>query len=377
MAPPLGPVTVISVDQPDGFFDVLDRHFADVRPKSLTPLHRICSQARRHGVKSVVVEEISEAAELEEENSALLVIGRACQRHKVRRITFFRRALRTDDLSLANPEDFIGYVIWKDDFGAETRAHFSRVYESTIEPPAANYVHFKGLPVRSCRVGHAIFTVRGQPFFQQNGVTNSCAHASLRTVAACFHAPDYDATFGEITQMAGLPATTNFASDEVGGGLLVAQILQVAKKLGASCVSASYQPPRDPDDGTTFLPPELLPPFPYQRLVYGCIESGYPAIIVFGEDERIPQSDPDQAPLVTWNGDGIQMYRHAITVFGHTFNRDMWLPRIEEARFDLGETLGHIPSDYWTGSFIGHDDGLGPYYSIPRHYMRSMPTVGT
>jgi hypothetical protein len=98
----------------------------------------------------------------------------------------------------------------------------------------------------------------------------------------------------------------------------------------------------------------------YQRFVYGSIESGFPAIIIFGENGG---SETQAAK---------KEFLHAVITFGHTFNRHMWVPRVEVARFRLGETTGYIPSDLWAGSFVGHDDTLGPHFTIPRHYMRGM-----
>ena len=110
---------------------------------------------------------------------------------------------------------------------------------------------------------------------------------------------------------------------------------------GAKCFPADYSNP------------SANPP-PFQKYIYGSIESGYPAIVIFGT------TDPDGG-------------LHAVPVFGHTLNQDTWVPNADFSYFKIGEGTIYIPSESWLSMFIVHDDNWGSNYCIPRHYLRPKP----
>ncbi|HUT54595.1 MAG TPA: hypothetical protein VM658_14490 [bacterium] len=89
------------------------------------------------------------------------------------------------------------------------------------------------------------------------------------------------------------------------------------------------------------------PGVPLKKIIYGHIESGYPALVVF-------KSGPDE--------------RHAIPVIGHTFNEDTWVPRAESSYFVVGKSTKYIPSESWVDMFIIHDDNWGSNYCVPNDY---------
>lgn len=351
LAPSTGETIIEDVCRPNGFFKLLERRFGGARHKGiLTPLHRICSLARGLGVATVVLEEIGDAIELIEENEDLDRLGRCKRKHRVCRLSFFSASFgKVDEIAQVPVESFIGYAIWKEDFGASPVAEHSRVYEAVLPPPPEPYIHIRGIPQRPCLIAGRLFVANGFPFYQQNSVTNVCAHAAIRTLASCFS--EEEMTFRQMNDQLGLTGT-DFTIRE---GLYTPEIETLVKHAGAECIRADYN--QKPDGG----PPDGEPPaVQYQRFVYGSIESGFPAIIIFGENG----GSKTQAAK--------KEFLHAVTAFGHTFNRHMWVPRVEVARFRLGETTGYIPSDLWAGSFVGHDDTLGPHFTIPRHYMRGM-----
>lgn len=363
-----------------GFFNLLEGRFGGARQDStgtplLTPLHRVCSLTRGHKVRTIVIEEIdiADAVELQEENEDLARLGWWQHHHLALRISFFRAVIpRKHSMAAAaadpavataqakafvagvSQEDFIGYAIWKHDRGGFRELPgfgptCSRVYEAVLPPPPEQYIHVRGVPARACRVAGREFQAHGQPFYQQNAVTNVCSHAAVRTLVSCF---TEDLSFRRMNEILGLQGV-DFTDRK---GLYTHEIEQLVESAGVKCVRADYNPHVDGAENDQ-------PVVQFQRYVYGSIESGFPAIIVFGE-----------------NGDGSaqptkEEFLHAVTVFGHTFNRHMWVPRVEATRFRLDPKDGgggFIPSDLWAGSFIGHDDTLGPHFTIPRHYMRGM-----
>jgi hypothetical protein len=92
---------------------------------------------------------------------------------------------------------------------------------------------------------------------------------------------------------------------------------------------------------------------PFQKYLYGSIESGYPAIICFGTST--------------------QNY-HAIPIFGHTFNEDTWVPSAESSYFRIGAGTAYIPSESWLNTYLAHDDNWGSNYCIPRDFLYSQRT---
>jgi hypothetical protein len=127
-----------------------------------------------------------------------------------------------------------------------------------------------------------------------------------------------------------------------GEGLTTPQMVQILEHAGASCFVGCF-------DATLTNDPTFQ--LPFQKYIYGSIESGYPAIIVFG---------------VCGHGE-----YHAIPAIGHTFNQDNWVPRAERSYFSIGEKIQYIPSESWLSMFICHDDNFGSNYCIPRHYLHT------
>lgn len=95
-------------------------------------------------------------------------------------------------------------------------------------------------------------------------------------------------------------------------------------------------------------------PTEFQRDLYGLIESGYPALVGF---ELHDPSPGPQGPS-----------RHIIPVIGHTFNEDTWVPTAQRDYF--GAKLSYFPSESWLSSYVIHDDNYGPYYCLPRHFLK-------
>ena len=90
---------------------------------------------------------------------------------------------------------------------------------------------------------------------------------------------------------------------------------------------------------------------PYQKFIYSGIESGAGGLLGFHlSGPEIADNPP----------------RHIIPFFGHTFNKDTWVPDAELSYFDVGGGVGYMPSENWTSSFIGHDDNFGPNFCVPR-----------
>jgi hypothetical protein len=313
-------------------FEFLDRGFG-----SHAILRRIFSLARKLRFGGFFEEAIHETdcGGLALENQALRAFRPTFRSSNVTRFTFFSG-------QQAEPGRLLGYAVFKLDRFADgsSRGH---VFEAVFPPPRGprenNFVHCgRGYEVRT-PVGP--LSVQGVLYAQQNDATFVCAHVALRTILASL-LPSGDTTYAEINRHAGLDHASGDTTDGRGRGLSPEQLEAVLRGHGLSTRRDVHEP------GGVELPPGLE----FQRLLYDFIESGRPALLGF---ELSP--DPNSG----------QSARHAIPVFGHTFNEDLWVPEAERAYF--AHNRGYFPSESWLSSYLAHDDNFGPYLCLPRHYL--------
>ena len=325
--------------------------FVDQHYGSNPILRRIFSQARQHDYQSVLIEEIAEqdCALLAEENRALATRRADFKNAAAHRISFFRSARN----KTPRPDDFLGYAIFKwDQFATESKPR-ARVFESVMQPfrrnDQNNFIHC----ARNYEVNTAVgrFSVRGVLYAKQNNLTFVCAHAALRSVLACV-LPEGDISYSRMNALVGIDHTARQVGP-VGDktlGLGPPDLERILNGLGVPYDRLIHEPSlTDPATGKS-----LTLPTEYQRELYGFIESGYPAIMGFELDPK--------------PGDPGEPARHAIPVFGHTFNEDAWLPNAQRAYF--GGDEGYYPSENWLSNFVIHDDNFGPYLCLPRHFLR-------
>ena len=327
---------VVPIAPPFSNFEFVDREFS-----GLASLRRIMSQVRQHGGNTMVLEDVAieDADDLLEENADLNKYVGCTFSSKAIRLSFFRKQFTTlRGLSAIDCKDFIGYAIVKLDdlpMGCDK----ARVYESVIRTSRHINNFVRGEQEWTCAVAGNNIAVKGYLHAQQNGATNVCAHVALRTVAARFH-KDGDMTYREMNNLPGIKIDhlIRKAGGPNGLGLNQNQMVEVLKAAGANPIKVEYS---GEDEKANSLPP-------FQKYLYGSIESGFPAIICF------------------WtSGD----FYHAIPVFGHTFNEDTWVPSAELDYFSKGAGPKCIPSESWLSTFIGHDDNWGSNFCIPRDFL--------
>ena len=280
----------------------------------------------------MVVEGLGAPKDLQEENEDLQKCIQGALSSEACRLSFFSNRFKSDqELANTTNDDFLGYAVVKKDTSPSIGT-ISRIYESVLRPPRHDNNFVRGSQNWKCRVGGRVFTANGYLYAQQNGLTNVCAHVALRTAAARFH-PNGDMSYREMNKLLGIDHVSKKLN-----GLSLQQMVQVLESAGARCFQADYSSADNP-------------PAPFQKYIYGSIESGYPAIVVFGTTH--PSGD-----------------FHAVPVFGHTFNQDTWVPSADVSYFKIGAGTKHIPSESWLSTFVAHDDNWGSNYCIPRHYLR-------
>ena len=239
--------------------------FLDEQGMAFSPFRRLLSQIRQFDGQTLVAEQLDAPDDLCEEDED---IRRRCPSFSpVRRLrwSFFNSVFTaTEEIPDVDPDSFLGYaIIREDDFPQSGKR--SRIYESVVRKSrhSNNYVH--GERSWRCVVSGHTFSVAGYLYAQQNGVSNCCAHVALRTAAARFH-PDGDMSYREMNRLLGLE-DVDFR--QPGIGVDTTRMPEVLKAAGATCFVGHY------DD------PALPPPAPFQKYIYGSIESGYPALVAF------------------------------------------------------------------------------------------------
>jgi hypothetical protein len=315
--------------------------FVDQEYASHPVMRRIFSLARKHGFQSVLIEELDAAncATLAEDASALAIRQPDFTGSKVHRLSFLRCL---PDQAPA-PGDFIGSAIFKSDSFSGLPQPRRHVYEALLPPPRGaqenNFIHCSRQYDFHTSVGD--FSASGVLYAQQNDMTFVCAHVALRTTLAAL-LPEADVTYARINELAGVDHQTVQVGNG-GRGLDPDQMEAVLQGFGVACEKIVHEPSK-----------KLLLPTDYQRHLYGCIESGAPALLGFEIND--PAAPPGEAG------------RHIIPVLGHTFNEDAWVAEAQRSYFARG--LSYYPSDSWLSAFVAHDDNFGPYYCLPRNFLR-------
>ena len=317
-------------------FLFIDKHYG-----SNSVLRRIFSLARKQGFQSVLIEEIteSESSLLVAENNALRIRRPDFAKAEVHKISFFKSARDCPPAA----SDFLGYVVFKRDFFSGQANPKAHVYESVMSPfrnaEANNFIHCKKTYDIITTLG--TFSVSGVLYAQQNGHTFVCAHVAMRTALASF-LPDSDITYEVLNGFAGIDHRKIQLGN--GFGLGPPEMECILNGLGISFEKLVHEPSKN-----------LHIPIEYQRVLYGSIESGIPALVGFELEN----------PAINTTGGP----RHIIPAFGHTFNEDTWMPQAAREYFG-GKTDGYFPSENWLSTFIVHDDNFGPYLCLPRHFLK-------
>jgi hypothetical protein len=329
----ISPPEIIDIERPFSNFRFIENRFGGI-----STLRRIMSQIRQHGGKTLVLEQLKETNDLLEENQDIQIRNPNFTPIGAWRLSFFTKRFKTQrGLHSVTGDEFLGYTIIKKDDLPEP-AIGTRVYESVIR--ASRHVNnfIKCHRKWPCRVAGNTFQVEGTLYAQQNNITNVCAHVALRTAMGPFH-KNGDMTYREMNKVIGIDHKNRQLG--TGSGLDNLEMIRILEFAGARCFPASY---RNTGNATEIIP--------FQKVLYGSIESGFPAIVIFQT-----AFNPDIC--------------HAIPVLGHTFNEDTWVYRAEASYFKVGTQTLYIPSESWVSMYIAHDDNWGSNFCIPRRYLHT------
>lgn len=309
--------------------------FVDERFHSCPVLRRVLSLARKLNYESLVVEEITptNCEVLHEGCEALAVRDPSYSHSKAYRLLLLNCPKDTPPTE----GNLLGYAVFQEDYFVGEALPRFHVFESVVTPvrPSLpnNFVHC----ARNYQVNSGVgsLSVNGVLYAKQNDLTFVCAHVALRTALASV-LPNGDVSYAEINRILGI----DHRNRKIGGGVGLSpqEMEMVFQNFGIPYSKIMHEPGR----------PGLALPGDFQRDLYGIIESGMPALLGFELDG---------------NRD-----RHIIPVIGHTFNEDTWVAESARAYFDGG--MKYFPSENWLSTYIVHDDNFGPYYCLPRHYLK-------
>ena len=354
---PLGAPCEISLTRPASNFDIVQNSFGQSRTIS-----RIFSVARSsHDCQRCIIEDIADIGLLEEDTNEMRALGYDCAPQN-KRISFW-------DAKGA----LAGYLIARTD-GVKGATGDWYVFESVFR----KYNHHHNCVPRPgkylVKVKDVVHEVKGVMFAQQNKRNKRCAQVAIRALLS--RLPRYEGlSYKRINALAReFPGENGEFNPK--DGLSAAQIEGVLKHLGVRFCSINYEKVattrtnewKQRTDWTgvsedkkrerveRHWDEELLAvhkEFKYGKMLYDGAESGIGALVGFR------------------TFDGKENARHIIPVFGHTFNKDSWVPDSRKFYFGgIDSALSYVQSDNWTSSFIGHDDNLGSDYCIPRAYLQ-------
>lgn len=324
-----------------------DYNFCEKRFGGIPPLKRILSQARWHGIKTMIVEKIPLSEELERENHDLMIrTSGDFKEGQAFRISLFSKKIEVenlDNIKNLSDEDFIGYAIIREnifnDANAPKYKNKKYILFESVTLPAISDNYFIIQNKFKVKIAGSLFNIIGAPFFQQNDLTHVCAHSSLRTLIS-LSKNDSILTPHEINH----ELKTNFSDCKFGEGkgLDDSQIIEIIKKNKLSFCNFV---------GSTSK--KYVEKFSYQKCLYTTIESGFPGLLGF-----------ETTPL-----EGEKKKNHMVSVIGYTFNKHAWVPMAGLSYFKMGGK-GYIPSESWINNFIIHDDNFGSYYFLPYDYLK-------
>lgn len=300
-------------------------------------LRRLFSEARRHEAKTVVIEDIAAQGVLRSENLEIKRLFPDYRMTGLRRITFWRRAVKTHaQLAYLKSTHLAGYLIAKKDCVPSKRFERWHVFESVFR----KYSHVNNCipnqPTYPVKMGKRRYAIKGVLYGQQNQLNKACAQVALRSLCS-LHVPLNKLTYARINNYA-RRAQPNLIPHR---GLWAKGIQSVLRGFKLEFTPIDY----------TRFNNKVRKDVPYQKIIYAGVESGSGALLGF-----------QMAPPRTSS-------YHIIAFFGHTFNQDTWVPKAAEAYFPLGEETKYIPSEQWVSSYVGHDDNFGSNFCVPRLYV--------
>lgn len=306
-------------------------------------IRRCFSLARSWSMRTVVVEDIPADGLIRDENDELLTLAPDYTMPGLKRLSFWTvPILDPSALSAADPSSLCGYAIVKHDRAPSRNRDRWHVFEAVFRKYPHEHNCVPSQKEHGVRIGDTEFTIPGVLYAQQNGLNKVCAHVALRTLLSR-RLQAGDVAYSELNRLARKAVDEGY---DPANGLGAPQIRAILRHYKVPFRDMDYVEEEKKDKN-------IRRTHPFRKFVYAGVESGCGALLGF-----------------RMTGPAASSEKHIIPFFGHTFNKDTWVPEADIAYFDVGGGVGYIPSESWTSSFLGHDDNFGPNLCVPRLYVR-------
>lgn len=325
-------VEIFSLRPPFSFFDFIEDRFGDY-----DSIRRIFSLSRSSHARTLVLESIPACGLISEENEDIKSLYPGYLNDKLLRISFWQQDICAVEDIETTADTLIGYAILKRDVIPEISHNKWHIFEAVFLKYAHDHNCVPRPRTYNLMVGEQLFTIQGILYCQQNELNKACAQVAVRSLLSRL-LPEKDVSYRRINEIA-RSVSPAFSPEN---GLNVVQIRAILSEYDLRFTDIDYSQDN-----------ELRDVLPFQKYAYGGLEAGGGALVGFRFSGRELRHEA----------------RHIIPIFGHTFNKDTWAPNADYSYFRIGESVGYVPSESWTSSFLGHDDNFGPNFCVPRLYI--------
>lgn len=306
-------------------------------------VRRCFSLARSLGTKTFIAEDIPAVGLIQDENEELVRLAPDYTMRGLKRISFWTTHVpNAAALSSVDSTALCGYAIMKHDRVPSRKRDGWHVFEAVFKKYPHEHNCVPSEKIHNICVNGKALTIRGVLYAQQNSINKVCAHVALRTLLSR-RLPAGDVSYSELNKLA---AKATLGKYDPSQGLCAPQIRAILNHYDVPFRDIDYAEEEKRD-------PNIRQTHPFQKYLYAGIESGCGALLGF-----------------RMTGPSASDAKHIVPFFGHTFNKDTWVPNADVSYFDVGGGVGYIPSECWTSSFLGHDDNFGPNLCVPRLYVK-------
>ena len=342
-------IEVLEASAPFSSFKFVEDNF-----NSSPALHRCCSLARSEGLQTLVVEDIQAKGAISDENKE---IPEYVVEHKMtglKRLTFWKKKFKHKiALNSKKDKDLIGYALLKRDRyilneDPSNRFEYWHIFEAVFHKYPHKHNCVPGLKNYRLNVAGREFCVTGVLFCQQNELNKVCAHVALRSLLSR-RLKSGDVLYSKINELAKVASSGGYNPIK---GLNAEQIRYILNYFDIPFRDIDYF-----EEEKKYR--KYREEIPYQKYLYSGVESGAGALLGFKLTGLDEQGDT--------KAEGSY---HIIPFYGHTFNKDTWVPDAEKRYFQVTNNMRYIPSESWTSSFIGHDDDFGANFCVQRFYVK-------
>lgn len=296
--------------------------------------------------------------QMRQQNDNLRLISKKCVK-----FYFFSCGIDGDGVfAEKHQEHFLGFCIIHQDKIQEKRINAEETYIRTYVPECVIKIGINDKDFLGYKYGNISSSVsidgqefnidKGNYFSQQNGITNCCAHAAIKTALRGY---DDNISCDELNKV--LIDSKKSNNVQIDDELL--EISRMARGLTPHEMLTAIKDFSRKSDNLPNLEPFLvtahdLPITNFVETIYRAIESKLPVILLL----RIPDN---LAKANSFSG-------HAISLVGHTFNEHNWCA-YGSGYFSAEDSESYLSSYLWCDNYVVQDDNFGPAYHLPCNFL--------